>query len=76
MDQPLYENIGDPQVAVPNVRRDQDSHAIVEQGILMQQDGCTVSAFEYLKARGVAPEVIRRVLLEPQRRRARDESFL
>lgn len=71
MDQSLYENIGDPQVAVPNVRRDHRCHAIVEHGILMQQSGCTVSALEYLKARGVAPEVIRRVLLEPQRRRAR-----
>lgn len=70
MDQPLYENIGAPQVAVPNARCDHRCHAIIEHGILMQQSGCTVTAVEYLKARGVAPEVIRRVLLEPQRRRA------
>ena len=42
---------------------------VVNHGISMQEAGNTVSAIEYLKARDVAPEIIERVLLNPQRRR-------
>jgi hypothetical protein len=50
-------------------RQDHRQHDIVELGILMQQSDNSVAALEYLKARNIDPQVIRRVLLEPERRR-------
>jgi hypothetical protein len=50
-------------------RLDACQHEIVERGILMQQYGNTMSAFEYLRAHDVSQRVIERVLLEPHRRR-------
>lgn len=50
-------------------RNDTQRRAIVDRAIALQTDSNTVSAIEYLKAHGVDPGVIQRVLLEPQRRR-------
>jgi hypothetical protein len=70
MDQSLYENSGGSAIAEPNnARLDHRQHEIVEHGILLQLNGNTVSAFEFLRGRDVDPQVIRRVLLEPHRRR-------
>ena len=54
-------------------RHDEAQRTIVERGISMQQSSNTMSAVEYLKSRDVGPQVIARVLLEPDRRRANDE---
>lgn len=70
MDQSLYKNTGDLAVAeIQDSRVDGRKHDIVEEGILLQEGGNTMSAVEYLKASDVDLDVIRRVLLEPQRRR-------
>ena len=50
-------------------RHDDAQRNIVERGISMQQSTNTMSAVEFLKARDVGPQVIARVLLEPERRR-------
>ncbi len=42
---------------------------IVNQGLSVQLSANTVSALEFLKAHDIDPQVIERVLLEPQRRR-------
>lgn len=52
-----------------NLRQDYRQRDIVEHGILMRERGSTMSAIEYLRTRDVAPHVIRRVMLEPDRRR-------
>ena len=54
-------------------RHDETQRNIVQRGISMQQSSNTMSAVEYLKSRDVGPQVIARVLLEPDRRRASDE---
>ena len=54
-------------------RHDEAQRAIVERGISMQQTSNTMSAVEFLKSRDVAPQVIARVLLEPERRRSSDD---
>jgi hypothetical protein len=70
MDQSPAKIPGDGGVALPNcARRDHRQRDIVEDGILMQQCSNTITAVEYLKARGVEPGVIRRVLLGPDSRR-------
>ncbi len=43
---------------------------IINQGLSVQVSTNTVSALEFLKAHDIDPEVIERVLLEPQRRRS------
>lgn len=53
-------------------RHDEAQRTIVERGIAMQQDSNTMSAVEFLKSRDVGPQVIARVLLEPDRRRHTD----
>lgn len=61
-----------PDLAVSdgcNLRQDHRQRDIVEHGILMREHGSTMAAIEYLRMRDVAPHVIRRVLLEPDRRR-------
>jgi len=54
-------------------RHDEAQREIVERGISMQQTSNTMSAVEFLKSRDVGPEVIARVLLEPERRRSSDD---
>ena len=56
-----------------NQRHDAHRRDIVNHGLAMQQGANTMCAVEYLKAQGIAPAVIQRVLLEPQRRRHFDE---
>ncbi len=56
-------------IDLPYERMDVAMRDVVNHGISMQEDGNTVSAIEYLKARDVSPAVIERVLLNPQRRR-------
>lgn len=57
----------------PEARHDDVQRDIVERGISMQQSTNTMSAVEFLKSRDVGPQVIARVLLEPERRRSNDE---
>ncbi|MDQ2819567.1 MAG: hypothetical protein M3Y65_04085 [Pseudomonadota bacterium] len=57
----------------PEARHDEAQRTIVERGISMQQSSNTMSAVEFLKARDVDPQVIARVLLEPERRRGHDD---
>ncbi|MFL6658947.1 MAG: hypothetical protein ACJ8GW_12795 [Massilia sp.] len=61
----------DQAVAVADYQR-QDMHRrdIVNHGISVQESSNTMSAIEYLKAHDIDPEVIERVLLEPNRRRS------
>ena len=54
-------------------RQDDAQYNIVEKGISMQQSSNTMTAVEFLKSRDVGPQVIARVLLEPEKRRNRDE---
>ena len=54
-------------------RHDENQRCIVERGISMQQSSNTMSAVEFLKSRDVGPQVIARVLLEPDRRRGSDD---
>ena len=42
---------------------------IVNHGISVQECSNTMSAIEFLKSHNIDPDVIERVLLEPQRRR-------
>lgn len=71
MDQSPAQETRARSVGVANcARQDHRQRDIVEDGILMQQHSSTVTAVEYLKARGVDPGVIRRVLLGPDSRRA------
>lgn len=70
MDQTSSQKTGDLADADgSNLRQDHRQRDIVEHGILMREHGSTMSAIEYLRTRDVAPHVIRRVLLEPDRRR-------
>jgi len=57
----------------PDARHDDVQSDIVERGISMQQASNTMTAVEFLKSRDVGPHVIARVLLEPQKRRNRDD---
>lgn len=50
-------------------RRDEESSAAVDRGILVQTSFNTVCAIEYMKSHNVAPQVIERVLLHPDQRR-------
>lgn len=54
-------------------RHDEAQRHIVERGISMQQTSNTMSAVEFLRSRDVGPQVIARVLLEPDRRRSSDD---
>jgi hypothetical protein len=51
-------------------RRDVRSRDIVDHAISVQETRNTMSALEYMKSHDVAAEVIERVLLDPDRRRA------
>lgn len=50
-------------------RQNESQRCVVERGISMQQSSNTMCAVEFLKSRDVGPQVIARVLLEPDRRR-------
>lgn len=52
-------------------RLDLHRRDIVNHGISVQESSNTVSAIEYLKSHDIDPDVIERVLLEPNRRRGR-----
>jgi hypothetical protein len=51
-------------------RQDMRQRDIVNHAISVQESSNTMSAIEYLKAQDIHPDVIERVLLEPERRRA------
>ena len=70
MNQQNLGNLGDTAVAEPDYQRqDLRKRDIVNHGICVQENTNTVSAVEYLKSHDIDPAVIKRVLLEPQRRR-------
>ncbi|MCE3607432.1 hypothetical protein LXA47_28085 [Massilia sp. P8910] len=50
-------------------RQDVRQRDIVNHAISVQESSNTMCAIEYLKAQDIDPDVIARVLLEPQRRR-------
>ena len=54
-------------------RHDEAQRHIVERGISMQQTSNTMSAVEFMRSRDVGPQVIARVLLEPDRRRSNED---
>ncbi|WP_229509535.1 hypothetical protein [Massilia sp. CCM 8734] len=57
-------------LAEPNYQRlDLRQRDIVNHAISVQASSNTMSAIEYLKAQDIHPDVIERVLLEPERRR-------
>lgn len=51
-------------------RQDLRQRDIVNHAISVQECSNTMAAIEYLKSQDIHPEVIERVLLEPERRRA------
>jgi hypothetical protein len=53
-------------------RHDQRQRDIVDDGIEVQQNTNTMSAFEFLRARDVDPRIIERVLMAPDLRRMAD----
>lgn len=55
--------------AVYRPRRDEESSAAVDRGLLVQSSFNTVCAIEYMKSHNVTPQVIERVLLHPDQRR-------
>lgn len=60
----------DQRLAGPSeLRRNTRQRDIVARGIATLGECGTMPALEYLKAHGVRPQVIERVLLEPERRR-------
>jgi hypothetical protein len=71
MDQSPDKNMGALAIAESNNRLDRRQHDIVEHAVYLQLSGNTVSAVEFLKARDVDLQVIRRVLMEPHLRRGR-----
>jgi hypothetical protein len=56
--------------APPHERRDCRSRDLVEHAIEVQESANTMAAVEYLKSHDVAPHVIARVLLDPEKRRS------
>jgi len=52
------------------LRQNASQRDVVARGIATQLDSGIVPAVEYLKTHGVRPQIIERVLLEPERRRA------
>lgn len=58
-----------PKADFNQQRRDEQSSAVVERGIVVQSSFNTICAIEYMKSHNVAPQVIERVLLHPEQRR-------
>lgn len=54
------------------IRHDERQREIVDDGIEVQQNTNTMTAFEFLRARDVDKRIIERVLLEPDLRRVPD----
>jgi hypothetical protein len=54
-------------------RRDLRCRDIVDHAISVQESTNTMSAFEYMKSHDISADVIERVLLDPDHRRATDE---
>lgn len=70
MNQFHYSGPSDLAVAEADYQRlDLRRRDIVNHGISVQESSNTVSAIEYLKSHDIDPDVIERVLLEPNRRR-------
>jgi hypothetical protein len=63
---------GPAVMELPYVRRDQRRRDIVDHSIMIQHRANTICAVEYLKSNGIDARVIERVLLEPDRRSARN----
>jgi hypothetical protein len=57
----------------PDARHDDAQCDVVERGISMQQSSNTMTAVEFLKSHDVRPQIIARVLLEPEKRRNRSD---
>ena len=55
---------------IPHARTDQTMCDIVNMGIAVQAAFSTLCALEYLKSYNIDPELIERVLLQPERRRS------
>jgi hypothetical protein len=67
-----FQHSGPSDLAVAEAdyqRLDLRRRDIVNHGISVQESSNTVSAIEYLKSHDIDPNVIERVLLEPNRRR-------
>jgi hypothetical protein len=54
---------------IPHARTDQTMCDIVNMGIAVQAAFSTLCALEYLKSYNIDPDLIERVLLQPERRR-------
>jgi len=55
---------------MPHARINQKMCDIVNMGIAVQAAFSTLCALEYLKSYNIDPELIERVLLQPERRRS------
>lgn len=64
------QEINQSLAAPSELRRDLGQRDIVARGIATLCECGIMPALEYLKSHGVRPQVIERVLLEPERRRA------
>ncbi|HEX9172601.1 MAG TPA: hypothetical protein VF861_08065 [Telluria sp.] len=60
------------QPAPGYTRHDERQREIVDDGIEVQQNTNTMTAFEFLRARNVDKRIIERVLLEPDLRRVHE----
>ncbi|MDB5960044.1 MAG: hypothetical protein JWP59_1338 [Massilia sp.] len=63
-----------PPAPTHHERLDTSARDFVDHAIAVQESANTMSAVEYLKSHDVAPHVIERVLLEPERRRTAQEA--
>lgn len=50
-------------------RHNEECSAVVNRGILVQSSFNTICAIEYMKSHNVDPQIIERVLLNPDQRR-------
>jgi hypothetical protein len=70
MNRQHHHDSGGVALAEPHYQRqDLRQRDIVNQAIAVQESSNTMSAIEFLKSRDIHPDVIERVLLEPERRR-------
>jgi len=69
MNRTAIDSGGSAVAEVQYQRTDLYRRDIVNHGISVQESGNTMSALEFLKSHDIDPDVIERVLLEPQRRR-------
>lgn len=64
------QDIQQPIATPAELRQNASQHEVVARGIATLGESGIMPAVEYLKLHGVRPQVIERVLLEPERRRA------